>query len=119
MTEPKDRKAFKPRIKASRWDIRREEEQIRLWEEEDTYRFSKASKKPLFSIDTPPPTASGPWHVAGAAHYAQIDMVARYFRMNNHEVLFPIGIDRNGLPVEVQVEKESEIHAHKKQPQGF
>ncbi|HKZ93874.1 MAG TPA: valine--tRNA ligase [Candidatus Bathyarchaeia archaeon] len=119
MTEPNDRQAFKPRIKASRWDIRREEEQIRLWEEEDTYRFSKASKKPLFSIDTPPPTASGPWHVAGAAHYAQIDMVARYFRMKGNEVLFPIGIDRNGLPVEVQVERESKIYAHETSREEF
>ena len=113
------KQAFKPKIKASRWDIEREEEQSQFWEEENTYQFYKASKKPLFSIDTPPPTASGPWHVAGAAHYAQIDMVARYFRMNNHEVLFPIGIDRNGLPVEVQVEKESDIHAHETPREEF
>ena len=113
------KQAFKPKIKASRWDVEREEEQSQLWEKENTYQFNKASKKPLFSIDTPPPTASGPWHVAGAAHYAQIDMVARYFRMNNHEVLFPIGIDRNGLPVEVQVEKESDIHAHETPREEF
>jgi len=113
MTEESgERRMFKPSIKTPRWSIQQEEEQIRLWEKENTYRFNKASKKPIFSIDTPPPYASGPWHVAGAAHYAQIDMVARYFRMNNHEVLFPLGIDRNGLPVEVQVEKELNIHAH-------
>jgi len=112
MAEQTSKPTFKPKIKASRWDIKREEEQIRFWEKENTYRFNKASKKPLFSIDTPPPYASGPWHVAGAAHYAQIDMVARYFRMKNHEVLFPLGIDRNGLPVEVQVEKDLKIHAY-------
>jgi len=103
---------FKPKLKASRWNIEREQELTQLWEKDNTYQFKKTSKKPMFSIDTPPPYASGPWHVAGAAHYAQIDMVARYFRMNNHEVLFPLGIDRNGLPVEVQVERELNIHAH-------
>ena len=112
MAERASTTTFKPKIKASRWDIKHEEEQIRLWEKEHTYRFNKTSKKPLFSIDTPPPYASGPWHVAGAAHYAQIDMVARYFHMKNHEVLFPLGIDRNGLPVEVQVEKDLKIHAY-------
>lgn len=113
MTEESgEKRVFKPSIKTPRWSIQQEEEQIRLWEKENTYQFNKASTKPIFSIDTPPPYASGPWHVAGAAHYAQIDMVARYFRMNNHEVLFPLGIDRNGLPVEVQVEKELNIHAH-------
>jgi len=120
MTEPfENRKTFKPKIKASRWNIEREEEQTRLWEKENTYQFDKESKKPIFSIDTPPPYASGPWHVAGAAHYAQIDMVARYFRMANHEVLFPLGIDRNGLPVEVQVEKELNIHAHETPREEF
>ncbi len=120
MTErTRSRQTFKPKIKASRWSIEREEEQIQLWEKENTYRFNQASKKPIFSIDTPPPYASGPWHVAGAAHYAQIDMVARYFRMNNHEVLFPLGIDRNGLPVEVQVEKELNIHAHETPREEF
>jgi len=119
MKEHNSKQAFRPKIKASRWDIKREEEQTALWEKEDTYRFSKVSRKPLFSIDTPPPTASGPWHVAGAAHYAQIDMVARYFRMKGNEVLFPIGIDRNGLPVEVQVERESKIYAHETSREEF
>lgn len=119
MKENPGRQAFRPKIEASRWDIKREEEQIAFWEKEDTYRFNKASPKPLFSIDTPPPTASGPWHVAGAAHYAQIDMVARYFRMKGKEVLFPIGIDRNGLPVEVQVERESKIYAHETSREEF
>jgi valyl-tRNA synthetase len=103
---------IKPKIKASRWSIELEEEQTRRWEKEKTYQFNKMSKKPIFSIDTPPPYASGPWHVAGAAHYAQIDMIARYFRMKDYEVLFSFGIDRNGLPVEVQVEKELNLHAH-------
>lgn len=103
---------LRPSIAASRWSIDREEDQIQVWEKEDTYKFNRGSEKPVFSIDTPPPYASGKMHVAQAGHYAQIDMVARYFRMKGFDVLFPLGIDRNGLPVEVQVEKEYNVRAH-------
>ncbi|MEM3047094.1 MAG: valine--tRNA ligase, partial [Candidatus Bathyarchaeia archaeon] len=103
---------FRPRIEAKRWSPAKERELLKAWESKDIYRFDKASGKAIFSIDTPPPYASGRWHVGGAAHYAHIDMVARYFRMAGHEVLFPFGVDRNGLPVEVQVEKARGIRAH-------
>ena len=120
MTEHAESKqAFKPKIKASRWSIDREEEQTQLWEKESTYQFNRRSEKPTFSIDTPPPYVSGKMHVAQAGHYAQIDMVARYFRMKGSEVLFPLGLDRNGLPVEVQVEKEHNVRAHEMPREDF
>lgn len=110
---------FEPIISDPRWDHRIEEELLRKWEEEDLYCFNPSSGKPIFSIDTPPPYPSGPWHVGAAAHYAQIDMVARYFRMKGYEVLFPFGIDRNGLPVEVQVEREYRIKSYEVGREGF
>jgi valyl-tRNA synthetase len=119
MTKHTTERRFKPKIKASRWNIEREQEQIQLWEKEETYQFAKASKKPVFSIDTPPPYISGKMHAAQAAHYAQIDMIARYFRMQGREVLFPFGADRNGLPVEVQVEKKYNIRAHEMPREEF
>ena len=62
------------------------------------------------SIDTPPPYPSGkPWHIGAAAHYSQIDMIARVARSNGAKVLFPIGIDRNGIPVEIYTEKKYKI----------
>jgi len=71
-------------------------------------------------IDTPPPYPSGKWHVGAAAHYAQIDMIARYFRMKGWSVFVPWYADRNGLPVEVAVEKKYGIIAHEmaKTPEG-
>ena len=63
-----------------------------------------------YTIDTPPPYPSGrPWHIGAASHYAQIDMIARTARMNGKNVYFPIGIDRNGLPVELYTEKKHGI----------
>ncbi len=103
---------FSPRIEKKRWDIKKEVELLKRWEEEGLYRFNRDSGRPIFSIDTPPPYASGAWHVGAAAHYVQMDMIARYYRMKGYEVLFPFGVDRNGLPVEVQVEKTYGIVAH-------
>lgn len=96
---------YKPKLRDKRWNIKKEEELIEKWEKEGIYKFNKNSQKPVFSIDTPPPYASGTPHVGFAVHYSQIDMIARFARMQGFEVLFPMGIDRNGLPVEVQVEK--------------
>ena len=88
------------------WDPKLEEELLELWRREGIYRFNPRSRRPLFLIDTPPPYPSGrPWHIGAAAHYSQIDMIARTARMMGYEVYFPIGIDRNGLPVEIYTER--------------
>jgi len=101
---------FKPKLIEKAWDIKKEEELLKIWESEDIYSF-KLDKRPLFVIDTPPPYASGSWHVAAAAHYAQFDMIARFYRLSGYNVLFPLGIDRNGLPIEIAVEKKYNIRA--------
>lgn len=111
--------ALKPKIKEKRWSAKIEKKVLESWKRDDIYRFDESSGKPFFSIDTPPPYASGRWHVGGAAHYAQIDMVARYFRMKGYEVLFPFGVDRNGLPVEVEVEKAHRVSLHETPREEF
>lgn len=105
---------FKPRIREKRWNIDEEEKLYRLWEKEDLNKFvfDEDDPREIIVIDTPPPYPSGKWHVGGAAHYVQIDMVARYFRMKGYNVLVPFYADRNGLPVEVQVEKVYGINPH-------
>ncbi len=104
---------FTPKIKETHWNPKLEEKIRLIWDKENLYRFDVNSKKPVFSIDTPPPYPSGSiWHVGAAAHYSQIDMIARTARMTGHETLFPIGIDRNGLPVEIYTEKKFNISIH-------
>ncbi|MDW8083636.1 MAG: valine--tRNA ligase [Candidatus Caldarchaeum sp.] len=98
---------FKPVIEERSWNPSLELEILRLWEKEDPYRFNPRSRRKKFVIDTPPPYPSGrPWHIGAAAHYSQIDMIARTARMSGYMTLFPIGIDRNGLPVEIYTEKK-------------
>ncbi len=113
---------FRPRITEKRWNPSMEMELYETWEREGLHRFVFDENDPreIIAIDTPPPYASGKWHVGGAAHYAQIDMIARYFRMKGYNVLVPFYADRNGLPVEVQVEKRYGINPHEvsKTPEG-
>ena len=98
-----------PKIKEKRWSPKLEEELLTLWEKEGLYRFDPARPGEIYTIDTPPPYISAKWHVGSAAHYAGIDMVARYKRLLGYNVHFPIGWDRNGLPVEVIVERQFNI----------
>ncbi len=105
---------FKPVIQEKRWNIEWEKQLYEEWEKNGLFKFEFKRDDPreIIAIDTPPPYASGKWHVGGAAHYAQIDMIARYFRMKGYNVLVPFYADRNGLPVEVQVEKAYGINPH-------
>lgn len=92
------------KIEGKAWDPNLESEVRKIWDEEGLYRFQLQDSN--YTIDTPPPYPSGrPWHIGAAAHYAQIDMIARTARMSGKNVYFPIGIDRNGLPVEMYTEK--------------
>jgi valyl-tRNA synthetase len=99
-------------LKEKRWKPEIEQEILELWTEEELYAFKKDTTRPVFSVDTPPPYLSGPWHIGNSIHYAQIDMIARTKRMEGFEVIFPMGLDRNGLPIEVQVEQAYDISMH-------
>ncbi len=103
---------LKPKIKEKRWDPKLEPIIFNKWQKEGLFKFNKKTKKPLFSIDTPPPYVNIPVHIGHAYTYAWMDMIARFKRMTNFNVLFPMGLDKNGLPVEVQTEKELNISMH-------
>jgi valyl-tRNA synthetase len=103
-----DSKKMDPKINEKAWNPELEKEILKQWDEEKIYAFSPTDDN--FTIDTPPPYPSGrPWHIGAAAHYSQIDMIARTARMAGKNVYFPIGIDRNGLPVELYTEKKHNI----------
>ncbi|MCX6815967.1 MAG: valine--tRNA ligase [Candidatus Aenigmarchaeota archaeon] len=75
------------------------------WKNSGRFAFTDRNK-PVFSIDTPPPYVNTPVHVGHAATYSLMDMFARFHRMIDHDVLFPLGLDRNGLPIEMAAEKK-------------
>ncbi|MEM5766131.1 MAG: valine--tRNA ligase [Candidatus Aenigmatarchaeota archaeon] len=111
---------FKPKIKEKRWDIGIEKDLFEQWKKKKIFSFNPKTTKKIFSIDTPPPYPSGAvWHIGAAAHYSQIDMTARTARMLGFEVFFPIGIDRNGVPVERYVERKYNIKMHETPREKF
>jgi len=99
---------MEPKISEKAWNPELEKKILKKWQDNKIYDFTPQEDN--FTIDTPPPYPSGrPWHIGAAAHYSQIDMIARTARMAGKNVYFPIGIDRNGLPVELYTEKKYKI----------
>jgi valyl-tRNA synthetase len=82
-----------------------------VWEANGTHRFdrdaalrSSAAGGNVFSIDTPPPTASGSLHIGHVFSYTHMDLAARFQRMRGKNLFYPMGWDDNGLPTERRVQ---------------
>jgi valyl-tRNA synthetase len=103
------------KIKEKTWDKAFEPPIYEMWKSTKRYAFHKDSKKPTYSIDTPPPYVNSPVHIGQATTYVLMDMFARFRRMKGHNILFPLGLDRNGLPIEMAAEKQFKVRL-KEQP---
>ena len=97
------------RIEGKRWEKNFEEPIRQKWRQSKAFLFNPKNNKPIFSIDTPPPYVNAPIHIGHATTYTIMDMIARYKRMTGFNVLFPLGLDRNGIPIEVTVEKKYNV----------
>lgn len=131
-TRPRDSEAFlfirevyrekgmaEPRIREKRWDVRFEKDLLSRWSQEDIHPFDPSSGKPIYVIDTPPPYPSGTWHIGAVAGYSLIDMIARTRRMLGDEVLFPFCLDKNGINIELTVERKYKKSLHDFDRQEF
>jgi len=77
------------------------------WESQGTYRFDREAALAtgsVFSVDTPPPTASGSLHIGHVFSYTHMDLVTRFQRMRGQHTFYPMGWDDNGLPTERRVQ---------------
>ncbi|WP_344227837.1 valine--tRNA ligase [Microbacterium binotii] len=79
------------------------------WSDEGTYLFDREAAKTsgrggVFSVDTPPPTASGSLHIGHVFSYTHTDVKVRFERMRGKTVFYPMGWDDNGLPTERRVQ---------------
>ena len=91
----------------------REAEILKFWDKNQVFKFDLDSKKPIYSIDTPPPTMSGRMHIGHAFSYTQADFIARYKRMLGFNVFYPFGTDDNGLATEKLVQKNEKVNLRK------
>ncbi len=98
---------FPPRYDAAQNERRWQE----YWARERIYEFQPDDKRPIFAIDTPPPTVSGELHIGHVYSYVQAEAMARFWRMQGFNVYYPFGFDDNGLPTERFVERSRGIRA--------
>ena len=79
------------------------------WLEEEVYQYEDTGATD-YLIDTPPPYPTGNLHIGNALGWCYMDFLARYHRMQGEDVLYPQGWDCHGLPTEVKVEENRDIH---------
>lgn len=91
------------------WSVEIEKKITDEWKQSTQWKFNPETKKKVYSIDTPPPYVNTPIHMGHAVTYVYMDAFARYQRMKGREVLFPLGLDRNGLPIEIATEKKFDV----------
>jgi len=109
-----------PTLKEKAWEPSFEEKLLATWKAEpDLYRFAPARDQAVYVIDTPPPYPSGSWHVGAVMAYSMIDMLARAQRMLGRAVLFPFGLDRNGINIERTVERKTGKPLHRWDREAF
>ena len=86
-----------------------ESESQEYWLDESVYAYEDTGATD-YVIDTPPPYPTGNLHIGNALGWCYMDFLARYRRMQGDDVLFPQGWDCHGLPTEVKVEENQDIH---------
>lgn len=79
------------------------------WKQMDVYRYEDTGATD-YVVDTPPPYPTGNLHIGNALGWCYMDFAARYHRLQGDDVLFPQGWDCHGLPTEVKVEENNDIH---------
>ncbi|MDN3494455.1 valine--tRNA ligase [Planococcus sp. APC 4015] len=86
-----------------------EEKWDAAWRGQGTYLFDRVraaevGRAGVYSVDTPPPTASGSLHIGHVFSYTHTDVKVRFERMRGTTVFYPMGWDDNGLPTERRVQ---------------
>ena len=70
------------------------------WDQEEIFQSKQSKKDKYYVLEMFPYPSSEGLHMGHALNYSIGDIYARFKRMNNYNVLYPMGFDSFGLPAE-------------------
>ncbi len=83
-----------------------EDKIYKQWEEAGDFKPSLLSDKDHFTIVIPPPNVTGTLHMGHALNNTLQDILIRFYRMQDKNVLWQPGTDHAGIATEMVVERE-------------
>jgi valyl-tRNA synthetase len=97
---------------------KKEQEMYKNWEEKGYFKADPSSSKKPYSLLIPPPNVNGSLHLGHAMQHAILDAIARFKRMQGHDVLMLPGVDHAGILFEGTLNKILEKEGSSKRKLG-